>query len=92
MRARDLYIVGVSLTSAEDVETLPINANTGFASIASSFQAATSNKSSSPYGNSNMFVDSLTITGGMINGNFGKSSAMTEATDSIDAILLAARG
>ena len=92
MRARDFFIITGDFTSSGNAETLQIVVSTGSPAIAPSFQAATSNKGSTPYGNFNVFVDSLTISGGAINGNFGKSSITSESTDSIDAILIAARG
>ena len=92
MRARDFFIVANTINSTAGSSVVPISTNTGLSSIVSSFQMATSNKTSEPFGDINIFVDSLTISGGTVTGNFGKSSTTSESTDSIDTILIATKG
>lgn len=96
MRARNFFMLAQTYTgdgALPDFGITGSNSEIGPTNV--SFQSALAKHDTSdedPYGNNNLFVSDRTISVGTAAVQFSKSAVSGSTTDSIDVLILAARG
>lgn len=96
MRARNFFLLASTYTGDGANETFGGTVtDPQIRSTDTVFQSATAQHDTSdndPSGNYNLFVSSRTVSDGSIDFQFSKSAVSGSTTDSIDVVILAARG